>query len=216
MTMNEGGLVMATTDEDFSLMLTNPEEYATRAEARLAGADQGDEIGALSLRRRARALSAAGRRLARRSGGTALNFAKRTHPMALASTAARHTARGLAAATGPIRRRIFKAFFGKLALRRARLLAWSSRRSLQPTSAEASQARRWAVAYVKRRGLVGRMLGTVLAGDHIGEPASTTLLTASVPVLLALAKRALQAAERQGAPVDPRSEDGAESADRED
>jgi hypothetical protein len=70
----------------------------------------------------------------------------------LASPVAKLAAKGIAAATGPIRRRIFRAFFGKLVNRRARLLAWQGRRSLQPSAAEKQAAQRWAKSYVKRKG----------------------------------------------------------------
>jgi hypothetical protein len=126
--------------------------------------------------------------------------------LALTATAAKYAGKGLAAATGPIRRKIFRAFFGKLVTRRARLLAWSRRRLSQPTPEEDREARAWALAYVKRKGLLGRLVGAALAGDVIGEAATAAALTASIPLLVELARRALRTAEREGAPADPRSE----------
>jgi hypothetical protein len=145
-------------------------------------------------------------------------IAVRAHPLALTAVAAKFAGKGLAAATGPLRRRIFKAFFGKLTSRRARLVSWSRRRSLQPNTDEQRAARTWAVAYVKRKGLLGRLVGATLSGDVIGEPATTAALTASIPVLLELARRAPRTAEREGAPSDPHAaaEADAASATRDD
>jgi hypothetical protein len=205
------------SDEEFTLMITNPDAYPARLDGLASTAERLNasavHVGALGLRRKARQLASRGRRVASKAGRRAFTAARHAHPMALAATTARFTAKGIAAATAPVRRRIFNAFFGKLLQRRARMLAWSRRRTLVPTGADAAEARRWAVAYVKRRGVFGKMLGTALSGDLIGEPASSALMTASVPVLLALAKRALKAAERHGAPADPRQHDG-ESPDR--
>ncbi|MDX2087877.1 MAG: hypothetical protein SFX73_08505 [Kofleriaceae bacterium] len=111
----------------------------------------------------------------------------------------------MAAATGPVRRRIFRAFFGKLIARRARLLSWRARRSLRPSEAERREARAWAVSYVKRRGILGKIVGGGLSGEVVGEAATTTLVTASIPVIVELARKALRAAESHGAPTDPRT-----------
>lgn len=143
-------------------------------------------------------------RRASRAAGRGAKLAVRAHPLALTATAAKYAGKGLAAATGPIRRRIFRAFFGKLVTRRARLLAWSRRRSSQPTPAENREARGWALAYVKRKGLLGRLVGAALGGDVVGEPVTSAVVTASIPVLVELARRALRAAQREGAPADPR------------
>jgi hypothetical protein len=186
-------MATSTADDEFTLLLTDPVAYA----AHVSGAGP-DDIGALGISRRLRGAARGVRRGATRAGRGGLKLAAKAHPLALA-------AKGLAAATGPVRRRIFKALFGKLITRRARLLAWSRRRSLVPSPAENREARGWASAYVKRRGLLGKLVGTALSGDLVGEPATSALVTASVPVLIALAKRALAAAERHGAPADPRA-----------
>lgn len=204
-------------DPEFAMMLAAPEGYPahqkgfTRAIAAGASVDEaavacglttGELAGALGVVRRAR-------RSARRAGRLASAAARttvRSHPGALAARAVKAAGRGLTIATAPLRRRIFRAFFGKLIARRARLLSWRNRRSLQPTAADRIAARSWAARYVRRRGLLGKLVGTALSGDLIGEAATTTIVTASVPVLLELARRALRAAERQGAPRDPRSQ----------
>jgi hypothetical protein len=68
------------------------------------------------------------------------------------------------------------------------------------------------VTYVKRRGLLGKLVGAALSGDVGAEPATAALVTASIPVIIALARRALKAAERQGAPADPREAEPAGEA----
>jgi hypothetical protein len=55
-------------------------------------------------------------------------------------------------------------------------------------------------------------VGTVLSGEVGGEPATTALVTASIPVILELARRALKAAESQGAPSDPGPSPSTESS----
>ena len=135
----------------------------------------------------------------------ASRVALRAHPLTVAATTAKYAGRGLAAATGPLRRKVFRAFFRKLIARRARLLSWQRRKSLSPIPTEMTLAQRWAVRYVKRRGILGKLVGTALAGDIIGEPATASLVTASIPVIIALAKRALRSAEGHGAPIDPRA-----------
>ena len=74
-----------------------------------------------------------------------------------------------------------------------------------PTASEHREAHRWAVRYVKRRGLLGKLVGAALSGDVGAEPATAALVTASIPVILELARRALRVAEREGAPADPRT-----------
>lgn len=66
-------------------------------------------------------------------------------------------------------------------------------------------ARVWAIRYVKRRGLLGKIVGGALAGQMGAEPATNALVTASIPVVLELARRALKATQHQGAPGDPRT-----------
>lgn len=156
------------------------------------------------------------RRMARAPGRTLGRAALHSmNPIAVARYSTKLAARGLAAATGPIRRRIFRAFFKKLIDRRARFLSWQRRKGLIPAAADLREARAWTIAYVKRSGFLGRIIGATLSGDTIGEPVTAAALAASIPVILELARRALRAAEKQGAPADPRSEPAGESANEE-
>lgn len=149
-------------------------------------------------------------RVAKRGG----KLAVRAHPVALTARAA---GKGLATVTGPLRRRIFRAFFGKLITRRARLISWQRRRSMAPLQAERHEAQRWAAAYVRRKGVFGRLVSAALSGDVVGtyvgaDPATSALITASIPVLIQLARRALKTAEGEGAPEDPRSNENDDTA----
>lgn len=119
----------------------------------------------------------------------------------LAAAPAKLAAKGIAAATGPIRRRIFRAFFGKLVNRRARLLAWQGRRSTLPSAADKQAAQRWAKAYVKRKGVLGKLVGATLGA----EPVTAAILTVSIPALIAMARQALKTAEKEGAPAEPKA-----------
>jgi hypothetical protein len=76
---------------------------------------------------------------------------------------------------------------------------------------EQRQAQSWAVAYVRHKGIFGKLAGVALSGDLgnpmdvVGEPATAALVTVSIPLLIQLARRALKAAEREGAPADPQA-----------
>lgn len=169
-----------------------------------------DAVGAFgALRRVGRAAGRAGRGIGRTAARAGRGGARLAVSTSLAP--AKLTARGLAIATGPIRRRIFRAFFGKLMERRARFLSWQARRSLRPDARERAEARVWALSWVRRRGPFGRLVSAALSGDAVGEPVTTALVTASIPVLLKLAQQALRAAERQGAPADPREQNDADA-----
>jgi hypothetical protein len=62
---------------------------------------------------------------------------------------------------------------------------------------EQRQAQSWATAYVRRKGILGKLVGVALSGDIsgpsdlVGEPATAAVITASIPVLIQLARRAL-------------------------
>ncbi len=169
-------------------------------EAYVNGVDMGAPFGRL------RKVARTGARLAKRGTKLAIVMA---NPHAMTMKATKLTGKALAAATGPIRKRIFRAFFGKLTNRRARALSWQRRRALNPNAGEREEARRWATGYVKRKGVLGKLVGAALGADvTIGEPATAAVITASIPVLIALAKQALKRAEREGAPADPRAEGG--------
>jgi hypothetical protein len=181
----------------------------------------GDEVGARlrGLKRLARK----GRRLAKRGAMLSLKAEPHVLTARAAKLAAKGVGKGLAAVTGPVRRRIFRAFFKKLISRRARLISWQRRRSLRPSPGEQRQARSWAAAYVRRKGILGKLVGAALSGEVagpsgvVGEPATAALVTASIPVLIELARRALKTAEREGAPADPQgtSDTAAEPASNE-
>lgn len=163
----------------------------------LAGVLESDRLAEVGALRKLRKVA---KRTVRAAARPARSLAK-AHPVRLAvrpvKTVVRATGRALAAA----RRRIFRAFFGKLVSRRARKIAYSQRRSLTPNQAEQREATVWAGRYLRRKGLFGKLVATALVS---GEPASSSLVTASIPLLLSLARRALKTAEREGAPADPR------------
>jgi hypothetical protein len=152
--------------------------------------------------RRLKKVARTGTRLAKRGTKLAVLTA---NPHAMTMKAAKLTGKVVAAATGPIRKRIFRAFFGKLTGRRARGLSWQRRRSLNPSAGERQEAQRWATGYVKRKGVLGKLVGAALGGEAtIGEPATAAVITASIPLLIQLARKALKKAEGEGAPADPR------------
>ena len=212
-----------SSDQRFTFLLAAPDAYQARRKGVGRALVRGDSFeraaaachlspdelaGAFGVLKQARRAAARAGRVAAKGG----RLAVRVHPLAIAATGTKLVGKGLAAATGPIRRRIFRAFFGKLVNRRARLLSWTNRKTLQPSPAEREAARRWAISYVKRRGIFGKLVGAALSGDAIGEAATTALVTASVPVLLELARRALRTAEKDGAPADPRTAGDGEAA----
>jgi hypothetical protein len=168
---------------------------------------RGDEVG-IKLRR-LKKIARKGGRLARRSTSLALKAEPHVLTARATKLAAKGLGKGLAAVTGPVRRRIFRAFFKKLISRRARLISWQQRRSLRPLPAEQRQAQSWATAYVRRKGILGKLVGAALSGDVagqrdlVGEPATAALVAASIPLLIKLAQRALKTAEKEGAPAEP-------------
>jgi hypothetical protein len=178
---------------------------------------RGDEVG-IKLRRLKR-IARKGGRLAKR--GAVLSIRAEPHVLTARATklAAKGLGKGLAAVTGPVRRRIFRAFFKKLISRRARLISWQQRRSLRPLPGEQRQAQSWATAYVRRKGVLGKLVGAALSGDVagrsdlVGEPATAALVAASIPVLIQLARRALKTAEREGAPAEPQAASNTEPAE---
>jgi hypothetical protein len=210
-------------DGDFGMLLEAPHAYHAQQKgfaqalsagvpperaAAMCGLTQEEMAGAWGVFRRARGLARSAGRLSKRAAGVATQL----HPLALAAHGAQFAGRGLAAATAPLRRRIFRAFFHKLIERRARFLSWRRRRTLVPAHADSADARAWAIRYVRRRGLLGKLVGAALSGEVVGEAATTVLVTASIPVLIQLARRALRAAEGQGAPSDPRTSEAPAAA----
>ena len=168
---------------------------------------RGDEVG-IKLRR-LKKIARKGGQLARRSTSLALKAEPHVLTVRATKLAAKGLGKGLAAVTGPVRRRIFRAFFKKLISRRARLISWQQRRSLRPLPAEQRQAQSWATTYVRRKGILGKLVGAALSGDVagqrdlVGEPATAALVAASIPLLIKLAQRALKTAEKEGAPAEP-------------
>jgi hypothetical protein len=168
-----------------------------------------DEVG-IGLRR-LKKIARKGGRLAKRGAVLSLKVEPHVLTARVTKLAAKGLGKGLAAVTGPIRRRIFRAFFKTLVSRRARVISWQRRRSLQPSPGERRQAQSWATAYVGRKGILGKLVGAALSGevagrsDLVGEPATAALVTASIPLLIQLARRALKTAEREGAPANPQA-----------
>jgi len=170
---------------------------------------RGDEVG-IGLRRLKR-IARKGGRLAKRGAKLSLTAEPHVLTARVTKLAAKGLGKGLAAVTGPIRRRIFRAFFKKLISRRARLISWQRRGSLQPSAGERQSARSWATAYVRRKGVLGKLVGATLSGDIVsptdlvGEPATAAIITASIPLLIKFVQRALKTAEKEGAPTEPQS-----------
>jgi hypothetical protein len=184
------------------------EEFVGATDAYVNGDDVGARFGRLKR------LASKGGRLAKR--GIALE------PSVLATRAAvrstKLVGKGLSAMTGPIRRRVFRVFFGKLVSRRARLISWQRRRSSHPLPSEQREAQSWAKSYVRRKGVLGKVFGAALSGevcgpnDLVGEPATGAAIAASIPLLIQLARRALKTAEGEGAPADPQQTSGGQPA----
>lgn len=108
--------------------------------------------------------------------------------------------------TAPIRNRVHK-----LRDRRARKLAWDNRHSKTPTPAENAQAKSWTKSHLKHQGPHGELLALfagpmpMLLGDaQLGDPATISLIAASIPVFMALMNKILHKADASGeAPADP-------------
>ena len=101
------------SDPKFSMFLGSPDAYDT---GQSPGTTSPDVAGAFGIIKRAKRAARGAHRIAKRSRGLA-------NPAALSIRATKLAARGLATATGPLRRKIFRAFFSKLISRRARLIS---------------------------------------------------------------------------------------------
>ena len=139
-------------DRAFDLMLACPDVYGAKAKgvdralaaglppaqaALLCGLSNEEYAATLGFTKRLkRGVQRVGRG-ARRG----LRTAARANPAALAARGVRAAGKGIGAALAMARRRIFRAFFGKLVNRRARLLAYQQRRSLQPNRGRARGGR---------------------------------------------------------------------------
>ncbi len=112
------------------------------------------------------------------------------------------------AAMTPVRNRVHK-----LRSRRAVKLAWDRRKSKTPTPAEQSEASAWTKDHLKHEGPHGRVLA-LFAGaapanfgasySGLGDPATASVVAASVPVLVALIDAVLRKSNNPNeAPADP-------------
>lgn len=114
--------------------------------------------------------------------------------------------------TAPIRNRVHT-----LRNRRAAKLAWDSRKSKTPNAAEQSQAKAWTKSHLKHQGPQGYLLALFAGSEAIagygaglgysaqfGDPATISLIAASIPVFMALMNSVLKKADKSGeAPANP-------------
>lgn len=137
-----------------------------------------------------------------------------------AASAASAVARGVikpfeflaAEATKPIKNRVVT-----LRNRRAAKLAMDKRRSTTPNAAERAEAKSWTKSHLKKQGPHGQILA-LFAGSSpvalsdpyaglLGDPATLTLIAASIPVFMALMNKVLSSANRSGeAPANPQAD----------
>lgn len=117
-------------------------------------------------------------------------------------------------AVKPIKNRVVK-----LRNRRAAKLAWDARKSKTPNAQEQAAAKAWTKSHLKSKGPHGQVLA-LLAGseweygefhgyDNFGnplgmEPATASLIAASIPIFMALMNKVLGSADKSGeAPANP-------------
>ena len=113
--------------------------------------------------------------------------------------------------TAPIRSRVHK-----LRDRRAGKLAWDRRKSRTPNAAEKAEAKAWTKSHLKHQGPHGEVLQLFAGVDsgflgvagfgaaQFGDPATISLIAASIPVFMALMNSVLKKASASGeAPADP-------------
>lgn len=119
--------------------------------------------------------------------------------------------------TAPIRDRVHK-----LRDRRAKKIAWDSRKSTTPTPAEQAQAKAWTKAHLKKQGPHGEVLQLFAGVDpgflgiagfgaaQLGDPVTLSIIAASIPVFMALMNSVLKKANASGeAPANPAAGGGA-------
>jgi hypothetical protein len=119
-------------------------------------------------------------------------------------------------ATAPIRNRVHK-----LRNRRASKIAWDNRKSKTPNAQEQAQAKSWTKSHLKGKGPHGQILALfagapddVLLGSYepyagqLGlDPATATVIAASIPIFMALMNKVLGQASSSGeAPADPQAD----------
>ena len=110
--------------------------------------------------------------------------------------------------TAPIRNRVHK-----LRDRRAAKLAWDRRKSTTPNAQEKAEAKSWTKSHLKSQGPHGEVLQLFAGpmpmllgggGVALGDPATISLIAASIPVFMALMNKVLNHANASGeAPADP-------------
>ena len=114
--------------------------------------------------------------------------------------------------TAPIRNRVHT-----LRNRRAAKLAWDNRKSKTPNAAEQAQAKAWTKAHLKHQGPHGAVLALFAGSEsmtgygmglgyaaQLGDPATISLIAASIPVFMALMNSILKKANKSGeAPANP-------------
>jgi len=114
--------------------------------------------------------------------------------------------------TAPIRNRVHT-----LRNRRAAKLAWDNRKSKTPNAAEQAQAKAWTKAHLKHQGPHGEVLALFAGSEAVtgygaglgyavqfGDPATISLIAASIPVFMALMNSVLKKADKSGeAPANP-------------
>lgn len=115
--------------------------------------------------------------------------------------------------TAPVRNRVHT-----LRNRRAHKLAFDKRKATTPNAAESAEAKSWTKQHLKSQGPQGKILAlfagsapdAVLLGayepyvNQLGDPATLSVIAASVPVFMALMDRILGHANQSGeAPANP-------------
>ena len=118
-----------------------------------------------------------------------------------------------ALATRPVRNRV-----ATLRNRRATKLAWDRRKTKTPNAAENAEAKTWTAQKLKGQGPHGHVLALfagaeddILLGGYepyegqLGvDPGTATVITASIPILMALVNRVIGSSDKSGeAPADP-------------
>lgn len=111
-----------------------------------------------------------------------------------------------AKATAPIRNRVHK-----LRDRRAAKLAWDRHHTTTPDAKDKADAKSWTKSHLKHQGPHGEILALfagpmpmLLGNTQLGDPATLSLITASIPVFMALMNSVLHKADASGqAPADP-------------
>lgn len=169
-------------------------------------------------------LRAVGRK-AKKIGKTGVRLAKKGAKYAVMPAAWLVVAPGAwlaTKATTPIRNRVHK-----LRNRRAAKLAWDRRKSKTPNPQEVAEAKSWTKKKLKGQGPHGRVLALFAGAPEYAslgvyepysgqlgvEPATATVIAASIPVLIAIMNRVLGSSAASGeAPADPQADATADTS----